>query len=140
HKSTAEVWYKLLNLGFRVPTGSGTDAMANYASLRGPVGMNRVYLATGGSVEPEALKSALQEGRTFAPKGPQRALEVEGKAPGDTLTVPAGGQTVRYRAALRSPVAVDHFEVVQNGVVVASHRLPPGRPATHEARQRCVCE
>ena len=127
HKATAEVWYKLLNLGFRVPTGSGTDAMANYASLRGPVGMNRVYLATGGSVAPEALESALKEGRTFATNGPQLALEVDGKAPGDTLTVPAGGQTVRYRAALRSPVAVDHFEVVQNGVVVARHRLGKGR-------------
>jgi dipeptidyl aminopeptidase/acylaminoacyl peptidase len=127
HKSTAAVWYKLLNLGFHVPTGAGTDAMANYASLRGPVGMNRVYLATGGSVEPDALKAALKEGRTFATNGPQLALEVDGKAPGDTLTVPAGGQTVRYRAALRSPVAVDHFEVVQNGVVVARPRLGKGR-------------
>jgi hypothetical protein len=127
HKATAAVWYKLLNLGFRVPTGAGTDAMANYASLRGPVGMNRVYLATGGSVEPEALVSALEEGRTFATNGPQLALEVDGKAPGDTLTLPAGGQTVRYRAALRSPVAIDHFEVVQNGVVVARHRLGKGR-------------
>src|SRR6202040_67453 len=43
HRSTAAVWYRLLNLGFRIPAGAGTDAMANYASLRGPVGMNRVY-------------------------------------------------------------------------------------------------
>jgi len=43
HKSTAEVWYKLLNCGFRLPTASGTDFMGNYASLRGPVGLNRVY-------------------------------------------------------------------------------------------------
>ena len=73
HKATAEVWYKLLNLGFRVPTGAGTDAMANYASLRGPVGMNRVYLNTGGSAEPEALHAALKQGRTFASNGPQLA-------------------------------------------------------------------
>jgi hypothetical protein len=127
HKATAEVWYKLLNLGFRVPTGSGTDAMANYASLRGPVGMNRVYLATDGSVEPAALKSALKEGRTFATNGPQLALDVAGNAPGATMIVPAGGQTVSYRAALRSPVAIDHFELVQNGRVVARHRLGKGR-------------
>ncbi len=127
HKATAEVWYKLLNLGFRIPTGSGTDAMTNYASLRGPVGMNRVYLNTGGSTEPAALQAALKEGRTFASNGPQLALEVDGKAPGDTLTLPAGGQTVRYRAALRSPVAIDHFELVQNGRVVARHRLSKAR-------------
>jgi TolB protein len=127
HKATAEVWYKLLNLGFHVPTGSGTDAMANYASLRGPVGMNRVYLDTGGSTEPAALHAALKGGRTFASNGPLLALEVEGKAVGDTLMLPAGGQTVRYRAALRSPVAIDHFEVVQNGRVVAQHRLAKAR-------------
>lgn len=127
HKATAEVWYKLLNLGFHVPTGSGTDAMANYASLRGPVGMNRVYLNTGGSAEATALYTALKEGRTFASNGPQLALDVDGKFPGDTLTVPAGGQTVHYRAALRSPVAVDHFELVQNGRVVARHKLAKAR-------------
>ncbi|WP_222949943.1 CehA/McbA family metallohydrolase [Sphingomonas sediminicola] len=52
HKSTAEIWYRLLNLGFRLPAGAGTDAMANYASLRGPVGMNRVFLDTGGELSP----------------------------------------------------------------------------------------
>ena len=41
HNATAAVWYRLLNLGFHLPAGAGTDAMANYASLRGPVGMNR---------------------------------------------------------------------------------------------------
>ena len=50
HKATAEVWYRLLNLGYRIPAGAGTDAMANYADLRGPVGMNRVFLDTGGDV------------------------------------------------------------------------------------------
>ena len=43
HKSTANVWYRLLNCGFHLPTAAGTDAMANFASLRGPVGLNRVY-------------------------------------------------------------------------------------------------
>jgi hypothetical protein len=44
HRSTAAVWYRLLNLGYRLPAAGGTDAMANFASLRGPVGMNRVYV------------------------------------------------------------------------------------------------
>ena len=96
--------------------------------------MNRVYLNTGGSVEPAALHAALKEGRTFASNGPQLALEVDGKSPGDTLTLPAGGQTVRYRAALRSPVAIDHFEVVQNGRVVARHRLPKAAHAGGRVR------
>ena len=45
--ATAKVWYQLLNCGFRLPAGAGTDAMANFASLRGPVGMNRVFVKSG---------------------------------------------------------------------------------------------
>ena len=56
HRATANVWYELLNLGFRLPAGAGTDAMANYASLRGPVGMNRVYLHSDGKSDAGALR------------------------------------------------------------------------------------
>src|SRR4029079_3826810 len=63
HKATAHVWYRLLNLGYRIPTGAGTDAMANYASLRGPVGMNRVFLDTGGATDPAAVTAALRARR-----------------------------------------------------------------------------
>lgn len=122
HKSTAEVWYRLLNLDFRLPAGAGTDAMANYASLRGPVGMNRVFVDTGGKLSPEALKDALKAGRTFATNGPLLGFELAGKHPGDTVAQ-AGPGSIRYRVALRSPVAVDHLELVQNGKVVKTFEL-----------------
>ena len=70
HRSTADIWYRLLNLGFRLPAGAGTDAMANYASLRGPVGMNRVFIGMAGETTPEKLHSGLKEGRTFVSNGP----------------------------------------------------------------------
>jgi hypothetical protein len=126
HKSTAEVWYRLLNLGFRLPAGAGTDAMANYASLRGPVGMNRVFLDTGGELSPSALKTALKSGRTFASNGPLLGLEVDGKHPGDTISR-RHPETVRYRIAYRSPVAVDHLELVQNGKVLKTFDLARDR-------------
>ncbi len=122
HKATAKVWYRLLNLGFRLPAGAGTDAMANYASLRGPVGMNRVFLDTGGDMSPAALKAALKAGRTFASNGPLLALELDGKRPGDVISRAAPGK-LNYRIALRSPVAVDHLELVQDGKVVKAFRL-----------------
>jgi len=126
HKATAGVWYRLLNLGFRLPAGAGTDAMANYASLRGPVGMNRVFLDTGGEMTPAALRDALKAGRTFASNGPLLGLEVEGKRPGDTVSRSAPGN-LSYRIALRSPVAVDHLELVQNGSVVKAFSLKGDR-------------
>ncbi|HEY4367084.1 MAG TPA: CehA/McbA family metallohydrolase [Steroidobacteraceae bacterium] len=127
HKATAAVWYRLLNLGMHLPTGSGTDAMANYASLRGPIGMNRVYLHSSGSTDAAELQLALKNGRTVASNGPQLALQVEQRNPGDTLTLPVEGETVHYRAALRSPVAIDHLEIVHNGRVVAAYRFGKDR-------------
>ncbi|MEZ5929252.1 MAG: hypothetical protein R3C55_12340 [Parvularculaceae bacterium] len=44
HRVTSEVWSRLLNCGFRVAAAGGTDAMTNYASMRGPIGLNRTYV------------------------------------------------------------------------------------------------
>jgi hypothetical protein len=126
HKATAAIWHRLLNLGFRIPAGAGTDAMANYASLRGPVGMNRVFLDTRGESTPRALRDALRAGRTFASNGPLLGLALDGARPGDTLTRAAPG-AVPYRIALRSPVPVDHLELVMNGRVVQAFRLTGDR-------------
>ena len=100
--------------------------MANYASLRGPVGMNRVFLETAGVLTPQALKDALKEGRTFASNGPLLGLELDGKHPGGTIERSASGK-VHYRIALRSPVAVDHLELVKNGKVLKAFRLSGDR-------------
>jgi len=122
HKATAEVWYRLLNLGFHLPAGAGTDAMANYASLRGPVGLNRVFLDTDGRRDIAAMKDALKQGRGFVSNGPLLGLEIGGVRPGGTLQVGATGRA-NYRVAFRSPVAVDHLELVMNGQVVRTFKL-----------------
>jgi TolB protein len=122
HRSTADVWYRLLNLGFRLPAGAGTDAMANYASLHGPVGMDRVFIAMSGETTPEKLRSGLKQGRTFVSNGPLLGLDIDGKRPGDEITI-AQPATLTYRASLRSIVPVDHFELIFNGHVIASHLL-----------------
>ena len=101
HHITAGIWYRLLNLGFRLPAGAGTDAMANYASLRGPIGLVRVFLETGGERTPAALHDALKSGRTFVSNGPLLGLTVDGKRPGDAI---AGAGKNAVRVSLRSPV------------------------------------
>jgi TolB protein len=124
HHVTAGIWHRLLNLGFRLPAGAGTDAMANYASLRGPIGLVRVFLETGGERTPVALRDALKAGRTFVSNGPMLGLEVDGKRPGDSLDG-AGSRPVRI--AMRAPIAVDHLELVQNGRVIKSFELSGDR-------------
>ena len=125
HKSTAAVWYRLLNLGFPLAAGAGTDAMANYASLRGPVGMNRVFLDTGGRRDGASLAAALKGGNGFASNGPLLGLLVDDAKPGEISKAVSGKH--RYRIALRSPVAIDHLELVHNGQVVKSFPLAGDR-------------
>ncbi|MFC5576595.1 CehA/McbA family metallohydrolase [Lysobacter niabensis] len=127
HKATAEVWYRLLNLGYRVAAGAGTDAMANYASLRGPVGMNRVFVDVSGTQEkdgtqPQSILAPLKAGHAFASNGPLLGLLLGDRKPGDTLAMKAPGKQA-YRVALRSPVAVDHLELMHNGRVLRRFEL-----------------
>ena len=126
HKASAEVWYRLLNLGFRLPAGAGTDAMGNYASLRGPVGMNRVFLNIGAPATPAQLKDALRTGHTFATNSALLGLEADGRRPGDMLEL-GSAKAVPYHVSLRSIVPIDHLEIVYNGRVVATHALDATR-------------
>jgi TolB protein len=116
--ATAHVWYRALNCGFRLPAGAGTDAMANFASLRGPVGMNRVYVRAGGALDQRRLLDSLKAGRSFATNGPLLEFALEGRPLGDELRLPAGGRTVTAKVSLRSNVPIDHLEIVGNGEVV----------------------
>ena len=123
HRASADIWYRLLNLGYRIPAGAGTDAMTNYASLRGPVGVARVLLDTQGEATPASLHAAIRAGRSVATNSAQLALEVAGQAPGGTVKLAAPGKA-KYRLAMRSIVPMQHVELVQNGRVVAT--LAPG--------------
>jgi hypothetical protein len=132
--ATATVWYRLLNCGFRLAAGAGTDAMANFASLRGPVGMNRVYVKSGAPLEHRRWLSALKAGRTFATNGPLLELTVNRVEPGGEVRLPAGGGEVEVSVRLRSNVPVDHLDLVRNGTVV--HQVPIGRDRSASATVR----
>lgn len=125
--ATLKVWYRALNVGFRLPAGGGTDAMANFASLRGHVGMDRVYVDTQGPLTHRAFLDGLKAGRSFATNGPLVRLWIDGRGLGDEVDLPAGGRRVRVRVWLRSFVPVDHLEVVSNGAVVADIPLGTDR-------------
>jgi Tol biopolymer transport system component len=120
HKSTAEVWYKLLNLGFKLPAGAGTDATTNYAApIRGQVGFNRVYVWNPGSTTTIDLwMDELRQGRTFATNGPLIEFKLGGEMVGSELKFSAPQSSVPFSAKLRSIVPVDHLEVVCKGKVM----------------------
>jgi hypothetical protein len=129
HRATADVWYRLLNLGYRIPAGAGSDTMSNYASLRGPVGIVRALLDTQGEATPASLHAALKAGRSVVSNSALLAFEVGGQAPGGVVTLAAPGK-VKYRIAMRSIVPMQHVELVQDGKVVAT--LAPGKSVDAE--------
>jgi hypothetical protein len=133
YRETQKVWYRLLNCGFRLAAAGGTDAMANYSSLRGPVGLNRVYVLT----EPGASDLAgrrdrwlagLKAGKSMATNGPIISFSLAGRQAGEDLALPAGEHELEFSGFMQSIVPVDHLEIVVNGVVVKTIK-------TDEARQ-----
>jgi hypothetical protein len=127
HLASAQVWYRQLNCGFRLPAAAGTDAMANFASLRGPVGLNRVYVKTDGPLDHNGWLAGLKAGRTFATNGPLLSFTLGGKEAGDEITLPPGPHALEARIEMRSIVPVDHLEVVSGGQVKASIPLTGDR-------------
>lgn len=139
HLITSEFWYRLLNTGFRLPAAAGTDAFPNYASLRGPPGLVRVYARSGPALEHRSWLEAIRSGRTFVTNGPLLGLGVRvdgqsgGRADGpwrgigDDISLPQGAHRLRFQLTLRSNLPVDHLELVRNGKVVGDIPLPGER-------------
>jgi TolB protein len=124
HKATAEVWYRLLNLGYRIPAGGGTDATTNYAApIRGMVGFDRVY--TWLPAWPASFKTWLdgvKRGRTFATNGPLLHFTLGGKMVGSEVQLESP-KAMPFTARLHSIAPVDHLEVVCNGKVAKELEL-----------------
>ena len=132
HLVTSEIWYRLLNCGFRLPVAAGTDAFPNFASLRGPPGLVRVFVHSGATLDHRSWLAALKAGRTFVTNGPLLEFSVAGRAVGDEIRLSAGRHRLTARVALRSNVAVDHLEIIGNGKIVASIALRGDRTAAHD--------
>jgi len=135
HKATAAVWYKLLNLGFRLPAGAGTDATTNYAApIRSQVGADRVYVwVPEWPLNVEQWFDGLKKGRTFATNGPLLEFTLGGERVGDELRFDGAQTAVPFTAKLRAIVPMDHLEVVCNGRVAQTLKLEGARDAADVA-------
>jgi len=125
HLITSEVWYRLLNCGFRVPAAAGTDAFPNFAQLRGPPGLVRTYVRAGPQLDHRQWLRGLREGRSFVTNAPLLRLSLNGAEAGDTLPLAAVSRDLRARVWVASGVPLDHVEIVQNGRVIASLATDP---------------
>ena len=132
HLITSGIWYRLLNCGFRLPAGAGTDAFPNFASLRGPPGLVRVFVHSGPTLGRAAWMAGLKAGRTFVTNAPLLEFTLGGREIGDEIRLPKAGR-LTARVRVRSSVPLDHVEVIGNGVVVATIPLRGDRVSASDS-------
>lgn len=119
--ANAEIYYRLLNAGFRIAATGGTDNFSDVWRDPGP-GASRTYARIHGELSVDSWLEAVRERRTFATNGPLLFLTVDGVEPGGEIRVPEGDgseRVVAVEVASNSPL--DAVEIVVNGAVAATH-------------------
>lgn len=119
---TYRTWYALADCGLRIPIAAGTS----YGRLT-RLGFNRVYARVDGDLTTATWAAALVRGDGFVTNGPLLWLQVDGRLPGDGLTLDAPGR-VKANIQLVSQHPVRLVEILQNGRVVRSRELPRDQP------------
>ncbi|HYN07964.1 MAG TPA: CehA/McbA family metallohydrolase [Vicinamibacterales bacterium] len=125
-RASAEMYYKLLNCGFRVAATGGTD---NFPDVwrDPPPGTDRTYAKVTGRLTVASWIAAVNAGRTFGTTGPLVLLAVEGRDPGSELKLPASAPAgVRVRAVVHSIAPVDTLEILVNGKPAATVKRAAG--------------
>jgi hypothetical protein len=123
-----DVWYKVLNNGFRVPVTGGEDSISNLHRVE-LVGSVRGYFHFGDAPLTWAnWMKALLAGRGFVSNGPLIELTANGKVmPGEEIALPSGGGPVTFQATITSLAPLTRVELVSNGVVVHGIDVPAGK-------------
>jgi TolB protein len=112
---TAELWYRLLNIGRPILAVAGTDVMTDYFRTMA-VGTTRVYAQVEPPFTFERYLRALLDGRSFVSTGPMLEFTAGDAGPGDVLR----GERAAWTLHVHSAVQYDHVELIVNGAVVWS--------------------
>jgi hypothetical protein len=115
-----EVYYHLLNCGFRLPVSAGSASGVKAS----PLGYNRVYVKVSGPFSYRNWFASLKAGRSFATNGPMLFLSADGEEPGGELRVGDTARPVRIRAEALSPRPLARLEIVSSGRVLRSISEP----------------
>lgn len=124
-----ELWYQLLNCGFRLPCCGGSDACVNRLYDR-PLGGYRTYV----QVDTDSLSygdwvSSLKAGRTFVTNGPLfTEIEVADHACGDSVALSGVDSLMAdVEIGLASAFPLKRCDVVVNGVRAKSFFFESGQ-------------
>lgn len=114
-----EIYYRLLNCGFRLPPSAGSAS----GVLPNPVGYNRVYVHLDGPFSYEAWWKGLAAGRSFVTNGPMLLVEANGRLPGEVFRAEGGSPlqvSLDIRAEGNDPL--ESVDIIRDGEVIESLR------------------
>ncbi len=117
---SSELYYRLLNCGFRIAATAGTD---NFSDVwrDPPPGSDRTYAHVKGPLSLDSWIAAVKAQHTFGSTGPLLFLDVAGHEPGDEIQLGRGAsRTLRVRAEATSISPITRLDIVVNGKVAAS--------------------
>ena len=138
--AATELWYRLLNAGFKIAPGAGTDVFTNWRGINNIPGGSREYVQVGGAtLDWTRWIARYREGRNFVTNGPLLTFDVNGEPMGAEVRVPAG-QT--YRARLQTEVSalvpLRLVEFIQNGQVIESREAREGESTVRMEKEVAV--
>ncbi|MBL8854672.1 MAG: CehA/McbA family metallohydrolase [Planctomycetaceae bacterium] len=109
-----EMYYALLNCGFRLSPSAGTASGVHPV----PLGYSRVYVQTGEKFDLDKWLEGLKQGRSFVTTGPMLTARVNGQYPGTVFQVGRKNSSeFRWEAEVVSPDPISRVEVIVNGQV-----------------------
>jgi len=109
----APYYYRLLNVGARVPLGNGSDHPARV------LGCARTYVKVDGPFTYSAWLDGIRAGRTFVSSGPLLLLRINGEDIGSQLDVKPG-DNLRLELEAYSRYPLGNVQIISNGEVVKS--------------------
>ena len=117
-----DIYYQMLNCGFRLPASTGSDWFISSA--------NRVYSQSGNPFTYESWLQAVRDGKTFITNGPGVYLAVSGCEPGETVQCNPG-EKLNVHMNWDSHYGIHRAEIVVNGKAFATREFPNGSTHGH---------
>jgi hypothetical protein len=122
-----ELWYRLLNSGFRIAPGAGTDTFTNWRGIRLMPGGDRQYVESGPAMNWDKWITRYREGRAFVTNGPLLTFTVNGEPLGSVIRIPEGRPyQARLAAEISSNVPLRVVDFIQNGQIIETREVPAG--------------
>jgi hypothetical protein len=127
-----QLWFMLLNQGYRMPATASTDATFDNPGRAVP-GAVRVYTQIDGELSIEKVAVAMKSGRNFVTSGPLLTFTVGGHGIGDVIPVADRMKRCAHVQAWVSGAPGEYLtkiEIVRNGQIYKSFDLVD-KPKTH---------